>query len=113
MSMLFRGKVAIEQFEAGRLFRFQQKRSNYVHNAIFKGLTNGENTLPEALFVYRSFRDEGLRTFKLPLLGRDRGSGYIDFYEVEFDNGSVYYGERNGEEGDNDYYTMWRRLDRS
>ncbi len=90
---VFRGRVSLEICLLRYFIRFKQKGNPYVHNVVFEGVfENGEGL--EASFVFRSFYDGilgVLSSFRLPVLGSDKGSGYIDFSKVNFNNGLPYF----------------------
>ncbi|MEK6861041.1 MAG: hypothetical protein AABY07_03640 [Nanoarchaeota archaeon] len=104
--MILSEEVLIGILKPKQVVRFRQTGSDYVHKALLRGVADN-NGSSEALFVYRSFSDDILRTFSLPIVD-DNGSRFIDFSSVDFRNGVLYYGFNNGFR--NDYSDFWNRL---
>lgn len=81
MSKFFSGKVSMRSFQIGCLIGFTQKGSRYIHSAVFDGVSEGKGGL-EAQFIFYRFRDNRLGVLRLPVLGVDNGSGYVDFSDI-------------------------------
>jgi len=94
MSKFLSGKVSVKAFQIGVTIGFAQKGSRYIHSAVFDGFFGGNEGL-EAQFIFPRFRDNCLGVFRLPVVGSDNGTGYVDFSNFNFSDDLFPYKAEN------------------